>query len=49
MGVHTIFSRGGQSQHFAYLFQIVGNATQMDAHKKKMSNVAAAVANSFVL
>jgi len=40
-----VFSRG-QSRHFAYLFQIVGNTTQMDVHKKKMSNVTATVANS---
>jgi len=28
------FPGGGQSRHFAYLFQIVGDATQMDVHKK---------------
>jgi len=26
MGVRRNFSRGGQSRHFAYLFQAVGNA-----------------------
>jgi len=34
MGVRRNFSRGGQSRHFAYLFQFVGDATQMDVHKK---------------
>ena len=41
-----LFPRGGQSRHFAYLFQIVGNATQMDVHKKKMSTVTSTVACS---
>jgi len=40
------FFQGGQSRHFAYLFHIVGDATQMDVHKKKMFNVTATVANS---
>jgi len=26
---------GGQSRHFAYLSQVVGDATQMDVHKKE--------------
>jgi len=30
MGVRRNFFRGGQSRHFAYLFQIVDDATQMD-------------------
>ena len=34
MGVRRNFSRGGHSRHFAYLFQFVGDATQMDVHKK---------------
>jgi len=30
-GVRINFSMGGgQSRHFAYLFQVVGDATQMD-------------------
>jgi len=29
-----IFPGGGQSRHFAYPFQFVGDATQMDVHKK---------------
>jgi len=33
MGVRKHFSRGGQSQNFAHLFQFVGDATQMDVHK----------------
>jgi len=40
------FFARGQSRYFANLFQIVGDATQMDVHKKKMSNVTATVANS---
>jgi len=36
MGVRRNFSReGGQSRHFAYLFQVVGDATQMDVYKKE--------------
>jgi len=49
MGVRRIFSGGGQSRHFAYLFQIVGDARQMDVHEKKMSSVTATVANSVFL
>jgi len=52
MGVRRNFSRGGQSQNFAYLFQVVDDATQMDVYKtlhllyttKKMPNVTATVA-----
>jgi len=33
MGVHRNFSRGGQSRQYAYLFQFVGDASQMDVHK----------------
>ena len=40
------FFQGGKSRYFAYLFQIVGDATQMDVRKKKMSNVTATVACS---
>jgi len=29
-----IFPGGGQSRHFAYLFQFVGDATQTEVHKK---------------
>ena len=29
------FSRGGGIRRFAYLFQVVGDATQMDVHKKE--------------
>jgi len=38
------FHGGGQSRHFAYLFQFFGEASamQMDIHKK-MSNVMATV------
>jgi len=32
MGVHRNFSRGGQRRHFPYLFQFVGDATQMDVN-----------------
>ena len=46
MGVRRIFSMGWQSRHFVYLFQIFGDATQMDVHKKKMSNVTATFSNS---
>jgi len=54
MGVRRNFSRGGQSRHFAYPFQVVEDATQMDVHKtphpfyitKKMPNVTATVADS---
>jgi len=54
MGIRRNFSRGGQSQHFAYPFQVVDDATQMDVHKmlypfyttKKMPNFTATVANS---
>jgi len=44
MGVRRNFSRGGQSRHFAYIFQAVGNAMEMDIFKK-MSNVTATVAH----
>ena len=44
MGVRRNFSRGGAKSNFAYLFQIVGDAT--DVHKNKMSNVTATLANS---
>jgi len=33
MGPQTFF-HGGQSRHFAYLLQFVGDATRMDVHKK---------------
>ena len=49
MGVLRNFSRGGQSRHFAYLFQIVGDATQMDIYKKEMFSVTATVAYSVFL
>ena len=29
------FSRGGQCRYFAYFFQVVGDATQMDVYKKE--------------
>jgi len=35
MGVRRNFSRGGQSRHFAYLFLVVGDVTQMDVSKKE--------------
>ena len=35
MGVRRNFSKGEQSRHFAYLFQVVGDATQMDVYKKE--------------
>ena len=35
MGVRRNFSRGGQSRHFTCLFQVVGDAAQMDVHKKE--------------
>jgi len=35
MGVRINFSRVGQSLHFAYLFQVVGDATQTDVYKKE--------------
>jgi len=35
MGVRRNFSRGGQSRHFAYLFLVVGDATQIDPYKKE--------------
>jgi len=38
------FFQGGAKSNFAYLFQIVGDAT--DVHKNKMSNVTATLANS---
>ena len=34
MGVSRNFSTGGQSRHFAYRFQVIGDATQMDVYKK---------------
>jgi len=34
MGVGRKFSRWEQSRHFSYLFQFVGDATQMDVLKK---------------
>jgi len=48
------FFLGGQYRHFAYPFQVVHDATQMDEHKtlhpfyttKKMPNVTAIVAYS---
>jgi len=54
MGVRRNFSRGGQSRHFAYPFQVVDDATQMDVHKtlhpfyttKKIPNATATVAYS---
>ena len=49
MGIHRICSRGGQRRHFAYLFQIAGNATQMDVHKKKMTTIMSTVACSVYL
>jgi len=33
MGVRRNFSRGRQRRHFAYLFQFVSDATQMDVQK----------------
>jgi len=39
---------GEQNRQFAYLFQIVGDAKQMDVHKKKMSIVTAIVANGVI-
>jgi len=35
MGVRRNFFKGEQSRHFAYLFQFVGDATQMDVYKKR--------------
>jgi len=35
MGVRRNFSRGGQSRHFAYLFLVVGDVTQIDVDKKE--------------
>jgi len=34
MGVRRYFSKGGQSRHFAYLFQAVVDAMQMDVYEK---------------
>jgi len=48
-GVSAEFFPGGQSRHFAYLFQFVGDATQMDVHKNKMTNATATVAYSVFL
>jgi len=31
-----IFPGGGQSRHFAYPFQVVDDATQIDIHKTKI-------------
>jgi len=45
MGVRRNFSIGGQSWHFAFLFKFVGDASQMDVHKR-MSNVTATVTYS---
>ena len=42
-GLPQKFFQGGQSRHFAYLFQAVGNAMQMDVYKK-MSSVTTTVA-----
>jgi len=39
------FFQGEESRHFAYLFQFVGDATQMDVHKK-LSNFTATVTYS---
>jgi len=49
MGVRRNFSRVGQSRYFVYLFQVVGDVTQMDVYKKKMFNVTATVAYSVYL
>jgi len=54
MGVRRNFFTGGQRRHFAYPFQVVDDATQMDVHEtlhpfyttKKMPNVTATVAYS---
>jgi len=35
MGVRRNFSRGGAKSTFSYLFQVVGDATQMDVYKKE--------------
>jgi len=51
------FFQGGQKRHFAYPFQVVDDATQMDVHKtlrpfyttKKMPAVTATVAYSVFL
>jgi len=49
MGIRRNISRGfSQSRHFAYLFLVVDDATQIDAYKK-MSNVTATVAYSAFL
>jgi len=34
-GCPQTFFQGGQCRHFSYLFQVVGDATQMDVHKKE--------------
>ena len=47
MGVRRNFSRWGQSRHFAYLFVVVGGATQIDVYKEE--NVTAMVAYSAFL
>jgi len=49
MGVRRNFSRGGQSRHFAYLFQFVSDPTQMEVHKKKMSSNTATLHTVFSL
>jgi len=49
MGVRRNFSREGKSRYFAYLFQVVGVARQMDEYKRKMSAVTAKVAHSVFL
>jgi len=54
MGVRRNFSKGGESRHFTYAFQVVNDATQMGVHKalhpfyttKKMPNVTTTVAYS---
>jgi len=46
------FFLGGQSRHFAYVFVVVDDATQIDVYtytKEKMSNVTATVAYSSFL
>jgi len=35
MGVRRNFSRGGQSRHFAYVFVVVDDATQIDVYKRE--------------
>jgi len=42
------FFQVGQNRHF-HLFQVVGDATQMDVYKRKMFDVMATVAYSVFL